>query len=314
MLVKKPYVSVIIIYYNAERFLEEAILSVFAQSYNEWELLLIDDGSTDESTNIGRRYASAYADKVSYFEHPDYQNRGMSASRNLGIEKSRGEYIAFLDADDVYLPQKLERQVAILDAQPAAGMVYGATEHWYSWTGKREDAHRDVKRRLGIAPDTLVQPPTLIPLFLRSEAQTPGICGILVRRQVIQQVGGFEVDFRGMFEDQVFIYKICLRVPVYIESGSWDRYRQHSGSHTRVSDKVGTHARDGSPSPAHRRFVQWLESFLVEQRVTDREVWQAFRRQTWPYRHPRLYELLTKARRAREMLLKMKFLPPMPQS
>src|SRR5262245_36560058 len=96
----KPLVSVIIIFFDAEQFIKEAIESVFAQTYDAWELLLVDDGSTDGSPAIAERCAKRYSGKVRHLEHGGRQNRGMSASRNLGIANANGEYIAFLDADD----------------------------------------------------------------------------------------------------------------------------------------------------------------------------------------------------------------------
>src|SRR3712207_5043688 len=129
-----PLVSVIIIFLNAERFVEEAVESVFAQTYDNWELLLVDDGSSDASTAIAGRYAEEHPGRVRYLKHPRHQNRGMSASRNLGIGHAKGEYIAFLDADDVWLEYKLQQQVAILGSHPEASMVYGNTLYWHSWT------------------------------------------------------------------------------------------------------------------------------------------------------------------------------------
>src|SRR5689334_21837766 len=122
---EQSLVSIIIPFLNAERFIEDAIESVRAQSYDAWELLLVDDGSTDSSTRLAQRYAQQHPQKVRYLQHDRHQNRGLSASRNLGISEARGEFIAFLDADDVWLPHKLARQRAILDSQPEAAMVYG---------------------------------------------------------------------------------------------------------------------------------------------------------------------------------------------
>jgi glycosyltransferase involved in cell wall biosynthesis len=121
-------VSVVAIFLNAKRFIEEAIESVFAQTDNRWELLLVDDGSTDGSAAIARRYAERHPEQVCYLEHLGHVNRGMSASRNLGVSNARGKYIAFLDADDVWLPHKLEQQIPILDSQPEAAMVYGLSQ------------------------------------------------------------------------------------------------------------------------------------------------------------------------------------------
>ncbi len=81
----RPFVSAIVIFLNENRFLQEAIESIFAQTYDHWELLLVDDGSTDESSDIALRYAERHPEKVRYLEHAGHENRGMSVSRNLGI-------------------------------------------------------------------------------------------------------------------------------------------------------------------------------------------------------------------------------------
>lgn len=223
-------VSVIMIFLNAERFIEEAIESVLSQTYDRWELLLVDDGSTDRSTAIARRYAAELPDRIRYLDHTGHQNRGMSASRNMGIAHAGGEYIAFLDADDVYLPQKLEKQIEILEHYPEAGLVYGATQYWFSWTGSAADARKDRLRPLGVPPGSLVDPPHLFRLFLENKARTPCTCAVLIRRSVIKDAGGFEERFSGMYEDQVFFYKLSLIASAFVADGCWDRYRQHADS------------------------------------------------------------------------------------
>jgi glycosyltransferase involved in cell wall biosynthesis len=286
-----PSVSVIIIFLNAEGFIEEAIKSVLAQTCPSWELLLVDDGSTDSSTAIARHYASQFPHQIRYLEHQGHKNRGMSASRNLGIQHARGEFIAFLDADDVYLPQKLETQIALLHANPEAQMVYGATLHWYGWTGNPDDARRDVLRKLGVPANTLVTPPTMLPKFLRLTAQTPGICGILVRREAVQEVGGFDDKFRGMYEDQVFIYKLMLRMSVYIHDGTFDFYRQHSASHQRVTARLEHRERRVGKSASELVFLTWLRGYLQEHQVHDPELWAALNEQLWRHHHSTLHRL-----------------------
>src|SRR5258705_7087515 len=91
-----PLVSVVMIFLNAESFIQEAIQSVLDQDYSNWELLLVDDGSSDGSTQIALAAAGQYPQRVHYLEHADHQNRGMSASRNLGARHAHGEYLAFL--------------------------------------------------------------------------------------------------------------------------------------------------------------------------------------------------------------------------
>jgi len=235
-----PLISVITIFLNGETYLEEAIESILSQTYTNWELMLVDDGSTDASTSIAQNYAERYPHKIRYLEHANHQNLGMSASRNLGIRESKGQYVAFLDADDIYLPHKLDWQVRLLEAQPTTAMVYGPTESWYSWTGQANDLARDQPRPLRVQADRLYQPPELFVRFLESTARTPIPTSLLVRRKAIEKIGGFEERFKTMFEDQVFLYKLCLYEPVYVESECLSRYRQHPDSYCSVSRQNGT--------------------------------------------------------------------------
>jgi glycosyltransferase involved in cell wall biosynthesis len=297
-----PRVSVVMIFLDAERFIAEAIDSVVAQTLGTWELLLVDDGSRDGSTAIARAYAARFS-TIRYLEHPGHQNRGMSASRNLGIRHAAGEYLAFLDADDVYLPAKLERQTAILDTQPSAAMVYGASLHWYSWTGAPADVARDRRRKLGVPPDTLVPPPELVRRFLRFEAWTPGTCGVLLRRSVVAAVNGFEESFRGLFEDQAFFYKICLDHAVYVESGSWDRYRQHAASCCEVARREKRWSPDRRPNAARERFLVWLERYMDERHIRDPELVRELAQELFPYRHPIRYQLRRVAGRVRRIVI-----------
>ena len=138
-----PLVSIVLIFYNEERFLPEAVESVLAQTFQSWELLLVDDGSKDGSSELAHAYARQDPTRIRYLEHPGHGNMGMSATRNLGINSARGVYLSFLDADDVWLPGKLEQQVALMRANPRAAMVVGLTEWWYGWTGVVADSSRD---------------------------------------------------------------------------------------------------------------------------------------------------------------------------
>ena len=285
----QPLVSVVLIFWNAQHFLKEAIESVFAQTYRAWELLLVDDGSSDGTTAIARSYAERDPQHVRYLEHPGHANRGMSASRNLGIGNARGSYIAFLDADDVWFSSILEEQVGVLEAYPEAAMVYGPIEYWYSWTGKPEDRERDYVENLGVSPNTLIQPPRLLSLFLRDKAAVPS--GILVRRKIIEQVGGFEDAFRGEYEDQVFCAKICLGAPVFASAQCWYRYRQHPGSSVAIGQKTGgTHS-------ARLLFLTWLSNHLSEREVKDRHVWRSLSLEFWRFSHPHAFRLLRRGER-----------------
>jgi glycosyltransferase involved in cell wall biosynthesis len=281
-----PLVSCVVIFWNAERFLAEAIDSIRAQTYAAWELVLVDDGSTDGSTAIARRLAAADPARIRYCEHPGHANRGMSAARNLGVREARGAYVAFLDSDDVWVPEKLAAQVAVLDAHPDAAMVYGRTLIWYGWTGRPEDAARDHVYDLGVPPDSLVRPPALFFLLLENRVQTPTTCNAMLRREVFETLGGFDERFRGMYEDQVFFAKVHLEHAVYVAGACWARYRQHAGSASTAAERGDYHA-------TRRPFLGWLARYVRERGFTrDPRIRDAVRREWWRCHYPRLHRLI----------------------
>ena len=291
-------VSIVTPFLNAGAFLEEAVDSVLAQTYPHWELLLVDDGSSDGSTAIAQVLAAADPGRIRYLTHPGRANKGASASRNLATKMARGEFIAFLDADDVYLPNKLQEQIPLLDAHPEAGMLYGSTEYWYSWTGRVEDRERDIVwRRFGVTPDTTVDPPRLLTTFLRDGGTVPCMGSVLARRRAIERVGGWEDSFRHICTDQVFHAKMALHHPIFVADGCWDRYRQHDAS------ACHTVQRAGQLDAAFLRYLTWLEAYVSEQRVTDTGLREALRKVLRRYRHPWLYgaavQAVQHARRAR---------------
>ncbi len=304
----KSLVSVIIIFLNAERFIEEAIESVLAQTYGQWELLLVDDGSRDASTQIARRYADRLPAKVRYLHHLGHANLGMSASRNLGIREARGEFVAFLDADDVWLPRKLEEQVAILTAHPQAAMLYGRTQKWFGWTGDPEDIKKDSLTQLAVEPDTLAQPPLLLTRFLKNEHVYPCTCSMLVRRAAFDEVGLFEELFRGAYEDMVFHTKVFLNAPVFVSGRCWDRYRRHADNSWKRMAAAGLYD-PLNPNPLRGDYLRWVERYLISRGVIGGEVWHTLQAELWPYRHPLLYRLSKSAgevsRSAKEQLRRL---------
>jgi glycosyltransferase involved in cell wall biosynthesis len=113
-----PLVSVIIPVYNAELYLEDSINSVLTQTYQPLEIIIINDGSTDGSEKVARKFAQ----QTSYF----YQsNQGAAAARNHGIKKSNGDFLTFLDADDLWEPDKIRKQMDILEKDAGMDMVFG---------------------------------------------------------------------------------------------------------------------------------------------------------------------------------------------
>ena len=118
-----PRISVLIPCYNAGRYLAAALDSVLAQTYQDFEIIVVDDGSTDDSAAVAARYP-----RVRYCYHA---HSGISVTRNLCLSMAEGEMVVFLDADDMWLPEKLEKQVAYLDAHPDCQLVYTLVENFF---------------------------------------------------------------------------------------------------------------------------------------------------------------------------------------
>lgn len=281
-------VSVIIIFLDEERFLGESIESVLTQDYPSWELLLVDDGSTDGSPDVARTYAERDP-RIRYLTHPGRENRGMSASRNLGLRESRGEYVAFLDADDTYMPDRLSRHVAVLAAHPGIGMTGSGYIRWFA-DGSPGSRVREHARPFVAAGDLVWQPPTGLTIVTSVPYLNMGTCSLTVRRRVALEAGGFEDSFRGLYEDQVFASKILARYPVYVLQAYLARYRHHAGSWTRRAK--APRASPADEGHAHSaRFADWLLGYLEQHGIDDPLLMQAVRdRQRREAAPPRLLD------------------------
>lgn len=121
----RPLVSVIINVFNGERYLAEAIESVFAQTHRPFELIVVDDGSEDDTAAVAKRFEP----ELRYVHQP---NQGIGAARNHGVGLARGEYLAFLDADDRFVPDKLERQLRAFAEDPGLEMAFGHVREFIS--------------------------------------------------------------------------------------------------------------------------------------------------------------------------------------
>jgi glycosyltransferase involved in cell wall biosynthesis len=286
-----PRVSVITPFLNAQSFLAEAVESVRAQSTQDWELLLIDDGSTDGSSATARGYAANTPERIRYLHHAGHRNRGKSVSRNLGIAHARGEFVVFLDADDVLLPHKLRHQIDLLDKHPHAAMIYGNTEYWTSWNANRKARERDHLGKLGVPSGRSHSPPTLVTTWLRKPGTVPCLCAGLARIDTVRRVGGYEEDIHDLYEDQVFLVKMAMAAPVYVESGWGERYRQHSQSTSARAIAAGSY-HPLRPNPARLKFLRWLQDYLSSLGVLQGELARALHAALRPYRHPALYRAL----------------------
>ena len=281
----EPCVSIIVIFLDAERFLDEAIRSVLAQTWPHWELILVDDGSTDGSSGIARNYSERFPERIRYLEHPGHANRGTSASRNAGVAAARCEYIAFLDGDDVYLPGRLARHVEVLATHPGLAMVQSCLEYWWNWPGSAQQRDDELENPPLGEVRTMVGPPDLLLLLLDTRGATaPGTCSLTVRRDAYLAVGGCDESFRDLYEDQVFVSKLYLAYPVFVMPDLLARYRRHGDS---LVGRIGEDALHA----ARRPYLEWLAAYVRQRGVADVRVYVSLRRALFEYRRPRLWAI-----------------------
>ena len=254
-------VSVVMIFWNAQEFMDEAIESVLAQTHPAVELLLCDDGSSDASTVMAQRWAASHPSTVCYLEHPEHAHRGMSSTRNLGIAAARGELIAFLDADDVWEESHLSQVVSLLRLHAEATVVCGGAVDWYSW---EDPTREDVPSPLPWPPGVVVPPPLMLTAVLRRGAFSTPTCNVLVRADVLAAVGVFEDQFTGMFEDQVFLSKLYLTQECVISGAHTAHYRRHRGSSTARAMEQGAY-HPIHLNRSHETFLRWLSAHPLVQ-------------------------------------------------
>lgn len=279
-----PLVSVVLCFYNEQAFLEEAIESVLAQDYRRWELWLVDDGSSDGSTDMAKAYAAAFSDKIFYLDHPYHQNRGLSASRNAGIGRCRGTFVAFLDADDVWLPSKLGFQLDIFRNNPAVTAVLEASLYWMSW---KDTGQRDMLIPVGSDEGVYRPPQLMLALYPLGKGAAPCPSGIMVHRGVLRRCV-FEEIFRGifqMYEDQAFLCKVYLKETVFVSAACHNKYRQRPAS--LVS---GVHSA-GAYHKVRSYYLYWFRDYLRGQPFRYPAVERLLRKAQMPYREPVRYKV-----------------------
>lgn len=210
-------VSVIIPCYNRERFIGATIDSVLGQTWSNVELIVVDDGCTDGS----RKVLESYGPRLTILEHPGRANKGQSAAINLGLRHSSGDYLAILDSDDLFAPDKIEKQVNFLERNPEFGLVYancisidenGAELHRMYHPG-----HQTPSRPEQVLEDCCYNVPS----------------NSLFRRAVYEKVGLLDEKLRAA-QDHDFAIRIAEVTRIgYIDECLWN-YRRHGASISRT--------------------------------------------------------------------------------
>jgi len=188
-----PRVSAIITTYNRKDFVQEAVDSVLVQTYGDWELIVVDDGSIDDTGEA----LQGYGEQLLYTYEA---NQGVSKARNRGLELAQGEFIAYLDSDDLWLSQKLQVQVACMDEHPEAQICY-TDEIWIRRGVRVNPKKKHAKYSGEIYPHCL-------PLCIISPSSA------LMRRGLFEQVGDFDTQL-PVCEDYDLWLRVASRFPVF---------------------------------------------------------------------------------------------------
>lgn len=230
--------------YNAESHLTECLVSVAEQTYGNWEIIVVNDGSTDETETVAMSFADSLPGRVSVLST---DNQGLSNARNNGISLARGEFIAFLDSDDVWLPAKLQTQVDVLEANP---YIVGVTSSFARF--QNNDPYIYNVARFSWNRQS-------IDSWVAQIGQAPGLgSSLLVRRSALEALGGFDPSLGSHAEDLEFACRLfeygrvvaCDELLVGVRAWPGQIHGQTDLMDASLIKVIGTHAT--SASHAHR--------------------------------------------------------------
>lgn len=240
-----PRVSIIIPTYNFGHLISGAVESVLAQTYSRVEIIVVDSGN-DDTREVLAPYIEQ--DKVRYyFQEP----RGVSAARNFAMGKARGEYIGFLDADDRFLPEKIARQVAFLDAHPRYGLVFSNYRLYYAESGRVSEPVWTNQHN----------PITRVKLLRRNQV---GTTTVLLRKAVFEDIGGFDETIFSS-EDYEYWLRVVTNYPIWYMENALALYTLHEDMDSADFEKVNRHT------------IKVLHDFAATTRLTAKE-WAGLRK------------------------------------
>ena len=224
-----PLVSILMPVFNGELYLNQAINSVLSQTYPNWELLIVDDGSSDDSYKIAESY-SKKNEKIRLFSHSGRGYRGVSATRNLALENGQGQYIATLDCDDEWLPGRLEKQIDIFRHFPQTIMVYGLAEtidEKGDTVYKRLNKKNDIKVPVYAGSGVPGGPYSIFELLVRGKIWIPSPT-VLALAETVKKCKGFNETLKYQVEDHLLFTLVAEKGPVYFLNEVLANYRVHS--------------------------------------------------------------------------------------
>jgi len=218
--VTEPLVSVVITAYQSARWLPDTLESVMTQTYTNWEVILVDDGSTDDTVERIEPFRS----RIRYFHQP---NGGLASARNAGLAQARGDYIALLDADDLFEPEKLATQVRIAQAHPTSGLIVCDGVRFDDKTGEVTSYHLLSKRVVDAMHDADGTYTARVHRLVieRNPTRCPAVT--LIPRAVWEKIGPFN-DY--LSQDYDYWLRISREFPITFHPDSLVRFRRHDTS------------------------------------------------------------------------------------
>jgi len=207
-----PKVSIIVNCLNGEQYLKQALDSVFEQTYDDWEVIFLDNASTDNSAAI----AKSYGGRVRYFK--SQVTYPLGKVRNLAINETKGDFIAFLDCDDIWLPQKLEKQMALFEKDSEVAlvfsdmMIFDGSRDIYQYMGKHKPQRGNIFREL------------LVNYFI-------GMVSVVIRKSAVKDIGWFDERFENIEDMDLFLRIAYLFKLDYVDE-PLVKWRLHEKSQT----------------------------------------------------------------------------------
>ncbi len=261
---KPPLISICIPAYKAERFLPAALASVRAQRFADWELIVTEDGSRDSTEDIVREFARSVPQPVRYDRHE--QNLGLPATRNTGIAAARGEWIALLDADDVWTTGHLEAAAALIPST-SAELIHAGSVLFDSDTGRELEVRAPTPQMVAEFPRSL---------FYGAYTIQPS--SVILKRCLWEDVGGFDPTFRYVEDREMWIR--CARTGAQFTYTGLNTclYRRHPSAMSRhgiamalASARVFEKNIDWEAVPSRNRHSHAADAWFAAGRIALRE-------------------------------------------
>lgn len=228
-----PLVSVITPVYNGSQYLDDAIQSVRNQTYQNWELILVDDGSKDNSYDIALEWQSKDK-RVFALQHPNGQNKGVSATRNLAIQNSRGDYIALLDCDDEWQSDKLEKQIQIFLHYSNVGIIYSQVKIVDENGDTVQNSTHDTSKYYlqGVVGNGEVNHPCNVFESMILEKTWMPCSSVIIKKIDVINCGLFNTTLTFQVEDHLLFTLVSQKTLSFFIDKPLCNYRLHSNSYT----------------------------------------------------------------------------------